>query len=835
MTTAHSDGYLARYGAALIDHGYNIVPIQVGKKAPGFDGWQRTRATKPLLDEWLQHGHRWSGVGILTAYTPAIDIDVCDDDVADAIEEWVRENIGPAPVRIGRAPKRLMLFRTDRPFKKIRSTVYRDEWGDKHQIEVLGEGQQCVAYHIHPDTGRPYTWPRGGDPLSIRTPELTPITVEQIEELMTYFDRLAEREGWEPVKAAHRRSTQIDLDNPWVEDSSPIEISDDELRARLLLVPDAEDYDTWLKVGMALYHQYDGEDAGLKLWHEWSETASNYDPDALDRRWKGFAIEGKGRAPVTARYILQASKEAVARTTAELAIKLRDAFLAAKDLQEWEKAREQVQQAEVDGLTRASLAFIAKERREAITGTKISLVEVKKAITYQPKRAEKMPSWCKSWVYDISDDRFFNIESKISTTKQGFDALYDREALTKKDILDGRTTPSSSASNLALNIFKIPVVMGRRYEPGRDPLYHEEGKLYANTYAEHGVPALPEKLLPRDRRNIERVKRHIAHLLEGEHEQRMFLDWLSWIAQNPGKHANYAVLLQGVEGDGKSFFAQMMRAVMGIANVRIVHAHILETQFSDWAVGQCFTCIEEVRLIKHHNKYEIINRIKPFITNDVIEVHPKGKAPYNARNTTNYLLLTNFRDALPIDDNSRRYLILFSRWQSKAKLDEFKRAHPEYYTDLYRTLEESAGALRKWLLDHEQSADFDPFGDAPVTSARKFMVRQALPEFIQNIETLIEDGVSPFITEDLLDIGVLSDHLVGRGMDCPAPKAMAAMLQRHGWESLGRMLIEGKRRSLWTKRVEQFARYDANGELTTDPYLVRMHASRLKVEFDDAL
>lgn len=831
-TPMQEGGYLAQYGAALIDNGYQVVPIRVGKKAPGFDGWQKSRSTKPQLEEWLENGHRWSGVGILTAHTPAIDIDVLDEDVADKVEAWIFEHFGKAPVRVGRAPKRLLLYRTDEPFKKMRSNVYRCEWGEKHQIEVLGDGQQFVAYHRHPETGRPYTWPNGDDPLLVRATELIPIKAEQIQDLFAYFDELAAAEGWELIKPARQQAKLLDSDNPFLEDTAPVNISDDELRARLLLVPNPDDYDTWLQVGMALYHQYDGDETGLQLWHEWAEAADNYDPDALDRRWPDFAIEGKGKAPVTARYILHLSKEAVERTTAALALELRDAFLAAKDLSEWEKARRRAQEAEIDGLARASLAYVAKERREAITGTKISLVEIKKAIAYQPKRPEKTPRWCRAWVYDVSDDRFFNTEIKISATQQGFNAMYDREALTKKDVLDGRTSPSSTASALALNLYKIPVVNGRRYEPGRDAIFHSPDGVFANTYPEHEIPPLPEKLLPKDKKNIDRVKRHIAHLLDDPREQRMFLDWISWVVQNPGKHANYAVLLQGVEGDGKSFFGQLLRAVMGVSNVRMVNAQILESAFTDWAVGQCLTCIEEVRLIKPTNKYEIVNRIKPFITNDVIEIHPKGRAPYNARNTTSYLLFTNYKDALPIDDDSRRYLVLFSRWQSKEKLDEFKKENPDYYERLYRTFEESAPALRKWLLEHEQAEDFNPFGDAPITAARQFMVRQAQPEFIQNVNDLIEDRVSPLIARDLLDINTMTDQLVSRGLDVPPPKAMAAMLQRYGWEPLGRIRLNGSRRSLWTKNIEAF-QTSTGGRLTIEPETVREVAKRLEQEFED--
>lgn len=814
------EGYLARFGAALIDNGYQIIPIQRGKKAPGFDGWQKSRSTKPQLDDWLANGHRNSGVGILTKHTPAIDIDVLDDEAAERLENWVKENINfNAPVRIGQFPKRLMLFKTDEPFRKMRSALYRDEFGDIHRIEVLCDGQQFVAYHKHPNTGRPYHWTDENlTPLTVPATELPSLTTDQVKALFDFFDELAQEFGWELERPARRPTKgEIDHDNPFIEDSQPIEISDDELRARLLLVPGAEEYDTWLQVGMALYHQYDGDEIGLKLWHEWSESADNYDPDALDRRWSNFAISGKRRAPVTARFILRLSKEAVARTTAEKILELRDAFISAKDLVEWDRARQQAQDAEIDSLARASLATIAKEAHEKITGARISLVEIKKAIAYKPKRSEKTPQWCRPWVYDTSDDRFFHTGMKIATTQQGFNAMYDREALTKADVLEGRMTPSNSASTLALNVYKIPIVQGRRYEPGRDPIFHKADGVFANTYPEHEVPPIPEKLLPRDKRNIKRVQQHLAHLLEREEEQRMFLDWLSWVAQNPGQHVNYAILLQGVEGDGKSFWGHLMKEVMGVSNVRMVNAQILESDFTDWAVGQCLTCIEEVRLIKPNNKYEVLNRIKPFITNDVIEVHPKGKAPYNALNTTSYLLFSNYKDALPIDDDSRRYLILFSRWQSKEKLDRFKADNPDYYERLYKAIEESAPALRKWLIEHEQSEDFNPKGDAPVTPARAFMIRQSQPEFIQNLNDLIDDEVSPFISHDLLELSVLSDTMVGIGLDFPAPKAIAAMLQRYGWEFLGRVKIAGEVRRFWTRHIDKFQRLGEKGlEIDTD-------------------
>lgn len=831
--------YLAQHGQRLLDNGYHIVPIRVGGKAPGFDGWEKSRATRDQLKEWLENGHKHAGVGILTKNTPAIDIDVRDAKVADLMEAYVRKHLGGKLVRFGLAPKRLFLFRCDTPFRKMRTTVRLDEWNDKQQIEILGEGQQFVAYHKHPETGKPYHWPdKGQNPLDVRAGDLPTVTIEQIDGLLAYFEEVADKEDWKVGKAARSRAKAVDANNPFAEDTAPIDMRDDEIRSRLMLVPGADDYDTWSQIGMALYHQWDGGEPGLTLWHEWSETADNYDSDALERHWTSFGIAGKRRAPVTARYILKLSAEAVLNTNQEMGQELRLAFATATNIVEWDKAAKKAKLAEIDSLVRSSIAEVAREARNRITGTKTSLVDIKKAIAYTPDapKGKDVPGWARKYVYDTSDDRFFNKEAKTSATQQGFNAMYDREAMTTKDVLDGRSAPSSTASALALNFYKIKTVDGRRYEPGQDAIFYAPDGVFANTYAEHEIPEIPEKKLPRDKKNVERVKAHIKHLLEDEREQTLMLDWLSWVVQNPGRHVNFAILLQGVEGDGKSFFAEMMRAVMGVSNVTMLNAHIFESDFTDWTVGQCLACVEEVRLIKAQNKYQVLNKIKPNITNNILEVHPKGKAVFNAKNTTSYLLFSNFKDALPLDDDGRRYMVFFSRWQRRVQLEEFKNANPDYYERLYGSIEESPGAIREWLLGHEQQEDFKPLGDAPWTPARAYMIKQSKSEFIQVLDEIIREDESLFADEFLVDVTNLPETFAARGVEFPHVKALGSMLQRDGYEDLGRVTVDkGVRAYFWSKVPQQF-RTTNSGDWFTDGAKIRKHREeRLKKLEDDEL
>jgi hypothetical protein len=72
--------------------------------------------------------------------------------------------------RIGRAPKRAILFRTIEPFAKIVANLVAPN-GSGEKIEFLGAGQQVVVAGIHPDTGKSYSW-HGGSPCEIAQGDL---------------------------------------------------------------------------------------------------------------------------------------------------------------------------------------------------------------------------------------------------------------------------------------------------------------------------------------------------------------------------------------------------------------------------------------------------------------------------------------------------------------------------------------------------------------------------------------------------------------------------------------------------------------------------------------
>jgi RecA-family ATPase len=153
------------------------APLPLAGKRPPMDAW--SKKTDVNLEEirlWPKLYPFAANTGMLTATTPVIDIDILSPEAADAVERLARvrfEEHGRFLVRIGRAPKRAIPFRTNVPFKKIQAALIapNETEHNEQKIEILGDGQQICVAGIHPEVHKPYAW-HGGVPWEIPAAEL---------------------------------------------------------------------------------------------------------------------------------------------------------------------------------------------------------------------------------------------------------------------------------------------------------------------------------------------------------------------------------------------------------------------------------------------------------------------------------------------------------------------------------------------------------------------------------------------------------------------------------------------------------------------------------------
>ena len=315
MNTKMSEFQLT--GRVLIDNGYAIIPIVPGEKRPVGSGWQNTRMLGPAFEE-IKTKYT-GGVGILCGveherlgYTfapiAAVDIDTTNVQLAEKFAQWCQGRFGVTVERIGLAPKTLLVYRVvEAGWPKRTSDWFEDKEGTRHRLEVLGKGQQFVAYAIHPDTGEPYQWvdPFGGL-TEMPSSELPVLTQENLDEIVRTFDLMAKAGGLTVVSntpkntpPGHQQAT-VDDDIAALLDEPPVGYNDEQIN-ELLTWCDPQDYDEWLKVGMALHHERPED--GLVLWDIWSQAGDKYQGvDDLAYRWEGFG-QG-GQKPITLRTLI---------------------------------------------------------------------------------------------------------------------------------------------------------------------------------------------------------------------------------------------------------------------------------------------------------------------------------------------------------------------------------------------------------------------------------------------------------------------------------------------------------------------------------------------------
>lgn len=88
-----------------------------------------------------------------------------------------------------------------------------------------------------------------------------------------------------------------------------LELSETELRDYLSDLDPSMGRDEWIRVGMALHHQTEGE--GFDHWDAWSSEGHQYPgTDALRVQWRSFGAGSPGRAQVTFRTVLGMSRDA---------------------------------------------------------------------------------------------------------------------------------------------------------------------------------------------------------------------------------------------------------------------------------------------------------------------------------------------------------------------------------------------------------------------------------------------------------------------------------------------------------------------------------------------
>lgn len=551
----------------------------------------------------------------------------------------------------------------------------------------------------------------------------------------------------------------------------------------------------WIEIGAALKHQFNSPEA-YELWDKWSAKGEKYvDSDETEYRWGTLKANPTDRAPVTIRSLF---KLAQARGWANPHLTHRIHLDIATWLQSPSRSTEQLLDEGLKRIAKAGPTLGALEKKSLMATFKEVLTQRQLTITLPDIRAEVKkleleaqkttgtPPWTKGLCLVTSLNKFYRYTVDRLFTPEVIDLMYSAPAT-------GDEKPPRPRDYL-VQVANVPQVEGLRYEPsqGDKRFYVEEGVPYCNIY-------LPTYAKPDKDRAAEAGSLfvdHINHLVAEVEHRRTLVDYLAYHVQHPGKKIRWAVLLQGGQGCGKTFLSVVMAAVLGRRNVRKLAAtDVLNGQFNGWAYGQQMVFLEEVRIVGH-NRFAIMDRLKPCISDDEISLRELHQPARTVPNISNYVMFTNHHDALAITDADRRYFVLASPLQHP---EQIKALGENYFPRLFNMVHENAGGLRAWFESYGISKDFSAEGRAPMTKYLKELAETSASPLSAAVSMVIRDGGHPLVCEDLVSISALRGLVADQNIGPFSDQALALVLLEHGWTRGPRAVIGGVKQSLWTK------------------------------------
>ena len=322
------------------------------------------------------------------------------------------------------------------------------------------------------------------------------------------------------------------------------------------------------------------------------------------------------------------------------------------------------------------------------------------------------------------------------------------------------------------------------YAPNCDEFFEYDLEYCLNTYKPALVPQADSNWEFSSSWRI--AQDHFLSLFSDPKDGEKIIQWMAYNVQHPGEKILWAPIIKGVQGDGKSTIRNILTAVMGEKNVRDVSTNELNSQFNAYAEGCCVAALEEIR-VKGHNRHEVMNTLKPLITNPIVSVVKKGQDAVQCPNTVNYIGFTNHDDALALDADDRRWGVFFTKYESREQLMADR--SEDYWESLHSTYRNSRGALRGWLLNVDLEG-FNPNFPPDLSIHKSRMIEQSRPIDEQEVGEIIMDYQDFFTTEQV----VTDARRIG--LSSINSNRVAKVARSMGYQD-HRISIEGVRKRIW--------------------------------------
>jgi len=582
-------------------------------------------------------------------------------------------------------------------------------------------------------------------------------------------------------------------------------------------------YDDWLKVGMSLF-SWNVID-GLDFWENWSKGGDNYQEGETSKKWKTFSKGGD----ITLGTLCHFSKIADFDNENDF-INNQCEIISHSSEKELEfEIIPNIKKQKFSLINVEKLSRAIQKRFKTLCDINIKISDIRKRITIFNETAlskggieidnleidKGIDDWTQDWVYVSTHTSYYNLNKDKFERKEGFDLACG------KHIPFNETRTKPTASKYVADRGLINIVDSAGYFPFEKEKVCDFGnKKILNTFNQNSVPVEAYKYSTGGLQAIEEIQKHILFICNNDYENyEILLQWIAFQVQKPGKMLKWAPLIHGIEGVGKSFFAELLSNCLGEENVGVVSPNEITNPFNSWSVGRCVNVLEEVR-VSGKNRHEVMNSLKPLISNRMIQVNSKRINQFKVHNTCNYIALTNYRDALPLKKDDRRWWVISVDIESISQLEDImKKNESDYFSNLFGMIYDFASEIRKFFLEYEISAKFKSLKRAPMTAFKKTMIAsENVDDDLDEIKDVIENSTNDLISKDFLCSSEFFNTLLiaNIGNQQLTNYSKNSLLKKLGYmKHPERIFIKGKTRIIWTKKPHstRYIRAIAEGKI----------------------
>jgi hypothetical protein len=274
--------------------------------------------------------------------------------------------------------------------------------------------------------------------------------------------------------------------------------------------------------------------------------------------------------------------------------------------------------------------------------------------------------------------------------------------------------------------------------------------------------------------------------------------------QQPGNKTRSAILFHSKEYQiGKGTVFTIVQEALGADNCTVV----TPTEAIDKAKGfleNQLVLIDEIKLDgDYKKKVSTLNVMKPLMTNEFHRIRQLFKNWKDCYSTCSFMLFTNHKDALALDEIEARYTCIdVDKTREEMGGNEF---FDLFWTAEGKLIEGVAAAIKWFLTNREISSNFNPKSISLKTKFLKTMAKEGGHPMLKDIEPLFKERATPFFEtvisiQEAFSILKKTHNIQGRIND------FAEALKKLGCERVGEVKHKrtGKHPTYWILRNHDF-------------------------------